>query len=206
MISTLSHIPCSYCIPPSPWAAPPFLLPANSLGPRTSSEKRLQTEQKYRTLLIKYRLRPRGKKKKTTKPKSKIKLKTTQITMRLAREQRRNVTVGDEARRSIQVLLNLTRDHGRINTSKECTLRRSISGRHAKWRSDSGIQGLRGSLPGIQTPQRIGTMWAGTVTAGRITAPREQISPAIRRHRPHATHPPPTDAARRAQPAASRKP
>jgi len=107
------------------------LLPANSLGPRTSSEKRLPTGQKYRTLLIKYRLHP-WEKKEDDKLKSKIKLKTTQITMRLAREQRRNVTVGDEARRSIQVLLNLTRDHGRINTSKKCTLRRSISGRHAK--------------------------------------------------------------------------
>jgi len=109
-----------------------FLVARKFTGPKNIFRKAPANRTEVQNITNKIQASPPGKKKKTTKPKSKIKLKTTQITMRLAREQRRNVTVGDEARRSIQVLLNLTRDHGRINTSKECTLRRSISGRHAK--------------------------------------------------------------------------
>jgi hypothetical protein len=104
--------------------------------------------------------------------------------MCLAREQRRDVTVGDEARRSIQVLLNLTQDRTHIRASKECTLRRSISDRQAGiMKCDSGNRGL-GKVPsqGIQTAQHIGTTRAGTITAGQITAPHEQISTAIQHH------------------------
>jgi hypothetical protein len=63
-----------------------------------------------------------------TKPKNKIKLKIAQIIMCLAREQQCNITIGDEARRSIQ-FLNLTQDSTHIRASKACTLHRSLSAR-----------------------------------------------------------------------------
>jgi len=97
-----------------------FLVARKFTGPKNIFRKAPANRTEVQNITNKIQASPLGKKE-DDKLKSKIKLKTTQITMRLAREQRRNVTVGDEARRSIQVLLNLTRDHGRINTSKECT-------------------------------------------------------------------------------------
>jgi hypothetical protein len=109
-----------------------FLVARKFTGPKNIFRKAPANRTEVQNISNKIQVSPLGKKKKT-KPKSKIKIKTTQITMRLAREQRRDVAVGDEARRSIQVLLNLTQDHGRINMSKECkTLRRSISRQHTK--------------------------------------------------------------------------
>jgi hypothetical protein len=81
-----------------------------------------------------------------------MKLKTTQITLRLAREQRRNVTFSDEARCSIQVLLNL--DKTTTTSARAITHIVTTNQRHGKWRSDSAIQGTpRGSLSDTQTRQ-----------------------------------------------------